>query len=223
MDKKEKYSLLVKDFKKYTFKDQSLINPFSVHGAPNELNPWAVWHGNLDAKILFIGQDFSNEFYLNELINNNWEKEKNSITNKHLNELFKLILVDDIGMPTEVEKALPLYFTNAVLGIKKGTMQEPIKPSQYKETAKEYLGKLINIVEPKYIIAMSEVAYKAICFIYNKTPLKTMKEAIEKNGIDLLDGKTLFVVAHCSANGRRNRDEKQQELDWKAIKPKLIF
>jgi hypothetical protein len=86
------------------------------------------------------------------------------------------------------------FFTNAILGIKQTYNEDKaIKDNWWRETADEYLKELIDIVQPKYIIAMNMVGYKAVCHVYGLKPQANMSEAIGKH-IKLPHGKGLFVV-----------------------------
>jgi hypothetical protein len=226
--KSERYKDLIAEFKKYEFKEHlPLLNPHHVKGFNFEvINPWELWHNNLDAEIMFIGQDFSDSTNLIEGLKNNWETEREkSPTNKKLIRLFKELEpkfhFPEVNYASETE--YPLFFTNAVLGIKKTAsknMALSIKNIWWRETAEKYLKGLIDIVQPKYIITMSMTAYKAICYIYKETPEKTVGGAISRNGNrkNLQGGIKLFVVNHCSPNGLRTRNFDAQIGDWQTIK-----
>lgn len=228
MNKQHEYNQLVEDFKKYDFKDEEIRNPYDLDVTEfNEnyyvLNPWAAWQGNLNADILFIGQDFSDEEYFKENFENNWKKEIDSPTNKSLKELFSLLDIN-IQLPTiESNQAHKLYFTNAILGIKRNGMSAKVYPKYYEKTSHLFTKRLINIIKPKYIIVMGAVAYNMICKLYNQTIEKKLSSAIDKNGTLKLDNHTqLFVVAHCSGLGKRNRNYLQQKKDWSNIKQFII-
>ena len=219
--KAQRYQELVAKFKSHKFSDPGLLNPHHIEGFKHEvINPWELWHNNLNAKIMFIGQDFSDSASLVANLKTNWVKEKNSPTNKNLITLFTVLgyPIDDVDY-TGLNK-YPLFFTNAILGIKqseKQDMSKAIKDSWWRETADEYLKELIDIVQPKHIIAMSMVAYKAVCHINGIKPKAKILEAIGAP-IKLPDGKNLFVVQHCSPNGQRSRKQIDQIHDWMDIK-----
>jgi DNA polymerase len=217
--KQKLYEELVKERKSYKFKDSELLNPSEIKGGiydkEKHLNPWAQWHGNLDARILLIGQDWSNE---DEYIKGKGEEDYENNSNLNLKRLFKEI---DINVSDrDDETSIPLYFTNCVLGIKKGQMARKIKSSWYLDTADIFIKPLIDIINPKIIIALGKAAYKTVSKIYN---IKTvsLKYAINENPIKLPDGKLLFAVYHCSALGLASRNFQLQLQDWRVIKKHL--
>jgi len=219
MTKKDHYQNLVARFKKHRFSTPELLNPHEIENFDFDVvNPWELWQGNLDAEILLIGQDFADSESLKNNLQQDWKKEKSSSTNFALINFFKIL-----GYPiAEISYAgtteLPLFFTNAILGIKKSDVQymsKPVKDIWIRES-KEYLQQLIDIVQPKHIIAMGSTAYKAVCGIYGIKPLSNIKEAIEAK-TKLPDGKSLFVVQHCSPLGRVGRSLELQTEDWARI------
>lgn len=221
MNKPERYSDLIAKFKDHTFSDPDLINPHHIEGFDFDvINPWELWHNNLDADILFIGQDFSDTASLIDNLKTDWEKEKKSSTNKALVTFFNILGYYFTDINYTSEKKYKLFFTNAILGIKKSEkadMSKAVKDSWWQETSQTYLKELIGIVEPKYIMAMGSIAYKTVCDIYEIKPESSVNKAIGKH-ITLPDGKILFVVQHCSPNGRISRGIKYQMNDWMDIR-----
>lgn len=208
------YKHLVEKRKQYKFSDAEILNPSDLDISFDEhLNAWAYWHGNLNAEILLIGQDFGDQEYYEK--NNGKDKPTNE-TNVNLSNLFKELGIE-IGQSDEPKTETKLYFTNAVLGVKKGGMAAPIKKSWYSETAKKFIKPLIQLVEPKIIIAMGSKAYEVASIIYNLDQ-KPMKEIVNMNPILLDDNKKLFVVYHCSKLGIANRSFNKQLEDWREIK-----
>ncbi len=223
--KTERYHALVERFKKHIFKDANLINPHQVEGFNYQvINPWEIWHNNLDAKVLFIGQDFSDTTSLEKCLKTNWKKELSSPTNKNLVDLFCVLghgyNFEDVDYSSP--KKHPVFFTNAILGIKVSeseNMTLTIKDAWWQETCNDYLKELIDIIQPKYIIAMSMVAYKAISKIYDNKVEKSVSEAISNNDKRKLpNGIDLFMVSHCSPNGLRTRQFTTQVQDWLKIR-----
>jgi len=213
------YKHLVNKRKKYDFEKIELINPAKVSNGNydgNHLNAWANWHGDLDAEILLIGQDFSDVSYFEK---NKGNDNPNNPTNEYLQKLFKQI---DIEINTKMQ-AIPetkIYFTNAILGLKKGGMAAPIKKQWYSDTAERFIKPLIRIIEPKIIITMGSAAYNTIAIIY-KLKISPLKNIVNCNPIILPDDKKLFAVYHCSGLGIRNRKFIDQLADWKKIKEYL--
>ncbi|MBS1643444.1 MAG: uracil-DNA glycosylase family protein [Bacteroidetes bacterium] len=208
------YKHLVDKRKKYVFNDTEIFNPSELKIAFDEhLNAWGYWHGNLNADILLIGQDFGDYNYY---INNDGKDDPTNATNVKLSYLFGELGID-IGQSDNPNTNAKLYFTNAVLGVKKGGMAAPIKKAWYADTAKKFIKPLIQLIEPKTIIAMGSKAYEVISIIYNLDQ-KRMKEVVDTNPILLDDNKKLFVVYHCSNLGIANRSFIKQCEDWRKIK-----
>ncbi len=216
-NKQDLYNGLVQKRKDYDFKDIDLINPSKFENGIfdcDHLNAWAQWHGNLDAKFLLIGQDFSDGDYFKRY---KGKDDPDSATNKTLRTLFNEIGVDigTFGKPITEEK---LYFTNAILGLKKGGMAAKIKKEWYLSTANEFIKPLINIIQPKVIVAMSKAAYETTALIYG-LPVKKLKDVAGKK-MELPDGKILFPVFHCSPGSlNRNRNLGDQKNDWSGLLP----
>lgn len=212
------YKQLVDIRKRVEFEKTELINPSELNiQFDQHLNAWAYWCGNLDAEILLIGQDFGNKAYYT---NNNGKDELGNETNLNLQILFKQIDINlyDINQDN---KDLKLYFTNAVLGAKlNGGMAGKIRKDWYSKTAITLTKPLIEIINPKIIIAMGSTALKVVSIIY-KLKKMTMKNAVSSNATILPDNKKLFVVYHCSKLGQISRKFEEQKLDWQNIKKHL--
>jgi DNA polymerase len=213
--KKVFYKHLVDKRKSYQYKTTDIINPSSI---PNlefdeHLNAWANWCGDLDAEILVIGQDFGNEKYY---ITYKGKDEIGNPTNLSLIELFKE-LGKELNDVNHSNEHLNFYFTNAVLGAKRNTtMAGQVKKEWYSDTALKFTKPLIEIINPKLIIAMGSTALDVVSIIYNLDKT-TISAAVANNPIILPDKKKLFVVYHCSKLGQVNRKFEEQRNDWKKI------
>lgn len=217
------YNQLVAERKEYDYNSLDIINPSKLSISNDDhLNAWAYWHGDLDAEILLIGQDFGDTNYYKKF---DGKDDPQNQTNKNLMLLFKELGID-IGQSDKPTTA-KLYFTNAVLGAKvgeqstnqqKGGMAAPIKSKDwYSDTSIKFTKPLIDIINPKIIITMGTTAYNAVSIIY-RLEKKPLKELIVNNPIVLNDNKKLFAVYHCSGLGLINRNLETQLEDWKKIK-----
>lgn len=224
MEEKKKESLyisLVEKFKGFQgFPSSEILHPFEIDERfkiQNVLNPWELWCGNLDAKIVVIGQDFSDKDYFIENLDSNWQKEINSPTNKTLQALFENLGYEiDLPQNQIVNKSKPFFFTNAVLGIKQNGMTGAIKEKWYGETAKLFTKELINIIQPKYIITLGKHAYNMMCIAYDLEAEKLFKNVKLEQNIN--QNFQWFAVSHCSPTGRINRNLEKQHEDWKEMK-----
>jgi DNA polymerase len=223
MNSKERaYQELVKKRKKYKF-PPGLINPANVKNGifDKEINigPWCKWQGNLNAKIMLIGQDWGTVKYY---IETKGSHEDESRTNISLIKLFKSIGID-IGTPSHPNHLAPCFFTNAILGLKdEKAMASKIKDSWIKENAKEFLQPNIKIIKPKIIITLGINAYKALNHIYCLKK-DTLNQLIDKNPIKLENKSMLFAMYHCGGLGLANRKWELQKKDWKKIKDYIYY
>lgn len=213
------YAKLVEKRRIHDFNDDDLFNPSQLNITKDEhLNAWAYWHGDLNADILLIGQDFGGKKYYED--HNGDDSKFSSPTNDMLNSLFKEIS-NDINLLDKQNSNAKLYFTNAVLGAKNGDMVKAIKKSWYLPTANLFIKPLIEIIQPPIIIAMGRNAYETIASIYNLKE-STLTDIVESNPIQIKLPNAeikLFTVYHCSKNGRMTRKHEQQKEDWRKIKP----
>lgn len=215
MNKKTKYEQLVEKRKQFQFSD-GLLNPSQIENGiydRNHIGPWSVWQGNLNAKILLIGQDWSD---INYFIDNEGRDLDENPTNKNLIELFQVLKID-IGSPSQSKLEAPTFFTNAILGIKtKGKMAGKVSTSWARESTIAFLIPLLEIIEPEIIITLGTIAYNEIAFVYS-LPRRPLKNLIEKNPIHLNDNKLLYAQYHCGGLGLANRSLALQKEDWGKI------
>lgn len=212
--KQERYLELVKKRKEFSFKD--LKNPSELNNGEydkeNVINPWSLWQGNIDADILVIGQDWGDiDYYLG---NKGIDSDSNP-TNINLIELFKVLNMD-IGTPSNPNKSLPLFFTNAILGIKDNGMSSKAKDAWQRECTEEFLKPLIEIIEPNIIITLGVHAFKAIKRIYRLKQKPVLKNLVSISPIEV-DNKKIFAFYHCGRLGLANRNLDMQKEDWNKI------
>ena len=216
MDKEIAYRQLVDKRKKHSFQN-GLTNPFQTSFDIDEIDPWAQWQNNINADILVIGQEFANlDVYLRtegkvERFLDKYEYP----ANKNLKEYFD-ILEYNIGHPLNPNKENKIFFTNAVSGLKSGSMSANFKDRWLTESREHFLKPLIDIIQPKFIIAIGSKATKTLGVIYD------FKISSHKNIVDnspIKSGSTLiFPVYHTGGLGLRNRPKTQQIADWTKIK-----
>ena len=218
MNLKEKaYEALVLKRKNYKF-PPGLVNPAEVEEGifDREINigPWCKWQGNLDAKIMLIGQDWGTVKYYLQTKGCHRDESR---TNASLIELFKSIGID-IGTPSHPNHKASCFFTNAILGLKDDkAMAGKVKDSWLKDNAKVFLKPNIEIIKPKIIITLGVNAYKALTYIYGLKNERLI-QLIEKNPKKLANGILVFAMYHCGGLGLANRKLELQKSDWKKIK-----
>ncbi len=124
MTKQLRYEKLIEKAKSTNFGNiEEIVNPHTISEIPlSHVEPYAQWHGSLDAQILVIGQDFADyDSYRNK--QGKAESFENQTTNRILHDLFKAsfdITLGDPYNPNLSEKRI--FLTNAVMGLKIGKL-----------------------------------------------------------------------------------------------------
>jgi uracil-DNA glycosylase len=220
------YQELVEKRKKHIF-PEGLSNPNNLENGCydrcNNIGAWSQWQGNLDAKILVIGQDWGD---VNYFIENEGKDTDGNPTNKNLKTLFCQIGFN-IGLPS-TPKVQPIFFTNAILGIKgeigKNQMSGSVKASWIKDSNEHFTKELISIIQPKIIITLGAMPLYAMQLIYPKTiPKEKLGVLVYKNPIQVEENIRLFAFYHCGGLGLANRKMEDQKQDWLKMKPFINF
>jgi uracil-DNA glycosylase family 4 len=198
-----------------------LTNPSKVlNGAydSKQIGPWSRWQGNLNSKILIVGQDWGGiSFFENNM---GLEPLRNK-TNDTLVQLLNSIGIT-VKLPNGRDTIGEVFLTNAILCLKDGNLQAPVQSQWFTTCGKRFLRPLIDLMCPKILIALGEMAYSAICNIYNihKLPFKVSVEA--DKGSYLPGGTNLFPRYHCGARIlNTHRPLKKQLTDWGKLKKYL--
>ncbi|MBR5595871.1 MAG: ADP-ribosylglycohydrolase family protein [Lachnospiraceae bacterium] len=248
--KREEYEKLVADVREdYQKREREGLKDDDLRWCDlcEEINLWTYWQGrgNLQAKIVLLGQDWGCAF------DKNFEKFKTKIetmnngesvdylegtsfdTDKNLEKLFKVLGYSDLHQNNE-----DLFFTNLALGYRaKGSTGNTNK--KWFEKDAKYLKRLVNILEPDVIICLGKNTYEIATGVLCKeiNTLNNFYEALEsgKNFSEFelfkSDKKVrIYGVSHCGNYGIRNRakyatkisDSKNgmelQEKDWERIR-----
>ena len=206
-----------------------------------EINLWTYWQGrgNLDAKIMLVGQDWGSpwdESSLNvmekiTLANNHkpfdYLKENSSLTDNRLVQLFQEIGYD-LNLPNP-----DLFFTNFILGYRNKGLSGKYQ-SSWADHDKGYFHELANIIEPKVILCLGRSTFEGVLSAFDTklgSPIKDYNDFIESEHnpvpVTLANGDTahIFALAHCGAMGTLNRNRKKstdlsnQIEDWRKIIP----
>ena len=192
MNRQTEYDLLVQKRKQFQFAE-GLYNPSQIEGGiydqGNHLGPWSAWQGNLEAKILVIGQDWGDVKYYRT--HEGYDMDA-SPTNQNLVKLFKILNID-IGLPSQPNPNTPVFFTNAVLGIKMFEgISETVLTKWAKEDSEMFLKTLLHILKPKIVITLGKVAYATVASIYS-LPKKPLRELVANNPIQLNETMRLYA------------------------------
>lgn len=85
----------------------------------SQIGPWTVWQHRLDARVMVVGQDFSDVAYFEK---NQGRDQPRNPTNQHLVALLRSIGIE-IRLFDESDGRDEAFFTNAILCLKEGGMQ----------------------------------------------------------------------------------------------------
>ena len=194
-----------------------LMNP-SVCGGTNDsdqIGPWSLWQGNLDANLMIIGQDWGDEAYF---LNNAGRESRKNPTNETLRRLLAGIGIEIEPPSLEGRSSGRLFLTNAILCLKTGGLQARVDPTWFANCGSRFLKPTVEVVRPRVVVTLGEQAYRAVASVYGLRRMP-FKAAVEREGgFPLLDHTTLCPVYHCGArilNTHRRAD--QQVADWTRI------
>ena len=197
-----------------------LVNPSRYDYDSAQIGPWSRWQGNLDAELMVVGQDWgTTKFFVK------WEGNDppaGNPTNDNLRRLLNSIGID-IG-PPGVDQEGQIFLTNVILCLKEGTLQAPVDEQWAPRCGEKFLRPLIEIVEPKVVVALGQQSYKAILGAYamDYGRPKTYRMVVESGYRTLPDGVLLFPVYHCGAFGVNiNREMSEQLEDWARVRAAL--
>jgi len=222
MTKIEKYRRLVEKRKACQL-CTNITNPSKVENGrydSNEIGPWSLWQGNLNAELLIVGQDWGDTSYLKR-----WkgrDQPSGNKTNENLQKLLAHIGVR-IGKPRDSKDQI-VFFTNLILCLKEeGGLQGPIKNDWLINCAKEFFLTLLEIIKPRAILALGKDVSETILKLYKIQYRKNQRlsELMNRSPYRLTTSMVLFPLYHCGARGQ-NINRPNPESDWIRIKKWLI-
>lgn len=219
--KEENYQALVQS-RKFCHNCSELKNPVDCLDSAfdsDHLGPWTRWQGNLNAKLMIIGQDWGDLAYF--LKNAGVESPKNP-TNSNLVKLAASIGVAIDPLPKLSEFEGQVFLTNAILCLKEGGLQGAVKQEWFNNCGTKHLKPTIDLVQPKILVSLGARVYTTIQALYD-LPQVRFRDAVDRqSGVVLENGIHYFPMYHCGSriiNTHRNFE--QQLLDWARIKPVL--
>jgi len=222
-NKQQHYSGLVQQ-RKLCKVCHGLINPATCDGGQydsSQIGPWSRWQGDLETKLMVVGQDWGDTNYF--LKWKGFDAPKNP-ANQNLMKLLSSIGIN-IKPFVGIDQIGELFLTNAILCLKQNGMQGAVDDAWFQNCGKRFLKPLIEIVSPKVVVAVGKQAFKAILGAYDipyTWPSKYETVVISEGkagGKKLPGGISLFPVYHCGSrviNMTRNMDA--QKNDWKPVK-----
>jgi DNA polymerase len=249
-EKEQEYQTLISEVRQYYLEQGKLHQNDPVYltwcDDCKEINLWTYWqgHGNLDARIMLVGQDWGcpeafpsviqNIKEINNSVRSDYHFDDINPTDLHLVALFKSIGYD---IPNVNARNEDLFFTNFVLGYRNKGLTGGFQQRWVNEN-KAFFSHFANIIEPEIMICLGQKAFHGVMKSFDqKVKVKSYNTFI--TGIDnpkemsLQSGKTVYVFAeaHCGAIGTLNRNRLKdpdgterielQIQDWARIKALL--
>ncbi len=180
----------------------------------SEIGPWTRWQGNLDASVMVIAQDWGDIATFQKQDGIEWD---NSETNKVLQKLLTIIGIH-IDPPSRSTGRGQLFFTNAILCLKKGGAQAAVDSHWFHNCGTRFLRPQIEIVKPTVVICLGQRSYETVLRAYDLKPLAFRQAVNGHRPIVLSNGVSVFAVYHCSRRIlNTHRNMRQQQRDWQLI------
>lgn len=194
-----------------------LTNPADVQGGTldsDHVGPWSLWQGNLDADLMVVGQDWGDTRYF---VEGGGREGPRNRTNLTLAELAGVVGVT-ISEPGSSEGEGIAFFTNAVLCLKEGGLQAPVRRTWFDNCA-PFLRRQIEIIKPKVVVGLGEKAYQTIAKAFGIRVGRFRSEVEMEGGRLLPTGARAFAVYHCGARIQNtHRKLEEQKKDWRRIR-----
>jgi uracil-DNA glycosylase len=217
--KQERYAALVRA-RKQCLRCDGLRNPADdglSQFDSEQIGPWSRLHGDLDADLMIVGQDWGDVNYYTA------NRGLDDLQNRTMRALEQLLC--GIGLSVSLAEygtapsGLRLFLTNAVLCLKEGGMTARVEEEWFKNCGANFLRQQIEIVASRVVVALGQVAYKAVLAGFG-LPAESgpFRAAVEKPGITLPNGSLLLAVYHCAPGViNRTRSFAEQQQDWQRV------
>lgn len=180
---------------------------------PDVVSHWEQWLGHRQPNLVAVGQDFGNVGYF---VRCRGRDEPDNKTNENLYRLLNAagIAVDH---PSRRDSTAPVFLTNAILCVKEGTMNAPIRSSWVDACAQRHLLPLIRLLRPPVVVGMGNAGWRAVrrVFALDKAP-RPISQAAGSVWV-AADQTRVFAVGHCGPLGVINRPWPRQLEDWRRI------
>jgi DNA polymerase len=199
-----------------------LLNPAACDGGTydsNQIGPWTLWQGNLNADLVIVGQDWGDKRYF---VANKGHDEPHNPTSDTLRRLLATIGID-IPPPSVCDSGGgTVFMTNAILCLKEGGMQARVRPEWSANCGARFLRPTIDLIAPKVVVTLGEQAYKAVSAVYG-LPHVAFRTAVGlPEGFILPTGARYLPMYHCGARIlNTHRPLEQQVRDWERVKQAL--
>jgi uracil-DNA glycosylase len=120
----------------------------------------------------------------------------------------------DVALPNISVPDHKLFFTNAVLCLKSGTMRQSVSPTCFKSCGEAFLRPLVGLISPRAIATLGARALEAVLRIDGATPPRTLIFLLDEGWtFKLRSGVTVFPFVHPMAS----RPKAKQLQDWRRL------
>jgi uracil-DNA glycosylase family 4 len=217
MDKQLRYTELVAKRRECRLcESHDLTNPSAcqngAYDVSGHIGPWTQWQGNLNADLMVIAQDWGGVEYF---IEHKGLEEDTNTTNRRTCDLLSSIGIS-IQLPRQSRNS-SLFFTNSVLCLRPGRLTGPIKSRWFTNCSTNFLRPQVELVNPKVVVTLGHMAYRALLKAYSLRPKPRMREAVQEI-VRLPGGNLLVPVFHPGNNGTRSRSFENQKADWQRVR-----
>jgi len=180
-----------------------------------EVGPWSRWQGNLDARLMVVGQDWGHTRYFLRHLGG---ESRGNPTNVALEQLAHVLGIA-VGPPGDATGQSVAFFTNAVLCLKtEGGLQGKVRDAWFRNCA-GYLRRQIEVVGPDVVVGLGERAFRSILSSFGLEAGGFRAVVEDGEGILLPNGSRAFAVYHCDARIRNtHRCFDPQKRDWARIR-----
>lgn len=197
-----------------------LENPAAIDGGQfdsNQIGPWSRLHGDLDAQLMVVGQDWADIAYLRKY------KGLDDLRNPTMRTLGDLLASIGIDAPMNCYDTGPrgVFLTNAVLCMKTGGLQGAVQAPWFTNCGTHFLRRQVEIVRPHVVVPLGERAYRALCDSFN-IKSSSFRSAVEGPPLPLMEGTWMVPVYHCGNRILNTHRKKEQQLrDWQRVALRL--
>jgi hypothetical protein len=166
---------------------------------------------------MIVGQDWGDVRYF---VNNQGRESASNPTNRNLVRLLESI---GISIPTASNPSGyggEVFLTNAILCLKEGGLQGPVKREWFENCGAAFLRPLSELVSPSVVVSLGQLPYKAIRNLYGLPRIAFRKAVETESGFLLPNGIHYFPMYHCGMRIiNTHRSFEQQVIDWQKLKP----
>lgn len=194
-----------------------LVNASKLHEGrfdSDEIGPWTRWLGDLDARVLVVGQDWGDQRAF-------VQQEGRDISNDETNRMLRKLMAS-IGFPVPDVGAVTgpsgVFLTNAVLCFKDQGCQGPVRKEWFRTCGSRFVRPLIELINPRVVICLGQQAFTAVLSAYALPVHSSWRSAVEGPGVPLSNRSIAFAVYHCSRRIQNtHRKPDAQFKDWRRI------